>query len=79
MRAGTIVMLSGAGVTVLGGVLLWRGWARYRTCTKDPKSQDVLGDFWNAPFVTGMILSPLGLSAFTVGGALALIQSADKG
>jgi hypothetical protein len=74
MKAGTIVLLSGAGATLLGGVLLWRGWARYHTCTKAPDSNETLCTFWNAPLMAGTIVAPLGFTGFLVGGALMLIQ-----
>lgn len=79
MNAPKWMMVGGGAATILGGVLLWRGWVRYKKCSEslanvsegDP---DVACRVFNVPMAAGAILAPIGLGTFTVGGALALIK-----
>jgi hypothetical protein len=72
--AGKIAMVGGAGATVLGGVLLWRGWARFKKCREQAMATDPVCQIMNAPLTAGAIVAPLGITTFVVGGAVALIQ-----
>jgi hypothetical protein len=77
---GKWLMIGGGAATILGGVFLWRGWARYKECKEgiSEGAEEVACTFLNAPLTTGMIMTPLALGTFTVGGALALIESGSK-
>lgn len=77
MRAGGILMLSGAALATIGGVFIWRGYARYHSCRTDPPNDYALCTPLNAPMITGWLLTPAGLATVLVGGAVALAQSGE--
>ncbi len=78
-KTGKWLMIGGGAATILGGVFMWRGWARYRKCKETVgEAGDVACTFLNAPLTAGVIITPLALGAFTVGGALALIESGSR-
>lgn len=79
MRSGAIVMLSGGAIAILGGAFLWRGWARQVKCLEEPTTHYEVCDPFNAPTMTGIVLAPLGAATFVIGGAIALIQTGEKG
>jgi hypothetical protein len=69
-----MVMLAGGATAILGGAFLWRGWLRYHDCVDVPPEPYAVCEPFNAPFTTGLVLAPVGVLTFVVGGAVALIQ-----
>jgi hypothetical protein len=75
MKAGHATLLTGGAMTLVGSVLLYRGYKRAKRCTDIGIPGDSPECGWNWPGVVGIIMTPLGVATLTTGVAVTLIQS----